>query len=431
MLGVFRPFGPVSFVQFTPHVTALLLSGSLWAAPALAADPSQAGPSTGLPDQPAPQPAASQPASTPPATNQIDFSADSLEYLDDQDVVTARGNVFVRRGGQSVRADVLRWNRKTGAITATGHLRAVDADGNELLTQEMALDEDLAFGLTRNLLILMREGGRLAANEGRRDAGGAFVLSRAAYTGCDVVDEKGCAKRPIWKVTARHVAFDPKSKLIRFSGARLSVLGASIVPLPSFKVATDGRAVSGLLIPDFRLTASNGAEVSSAYYAALAPNRDLTIKGYAFSQALPMVQVNYRALTSRGAYQLTGYLTRGAATAVTGATPGQVPPEQWRGYFDTNGRFQFSKGWSLDFSGRVASDRTFLRRYYINADDTLRSTINLEHIDNRSYFSISGWAFQTLRATEQQGLVPVALPLIDYRLRLADPVLGGRSEERR
>ncbi|MCP6390988.1 hypothetical protein NL487_29110, partial [Klebsiella pneumoniae] len=80
--------------------------------------------------------------------------------------------------------------------------------------------------------------------------------------------------------------------------------GASIVTLPSFKVATDGRAVSGLLIPDFRLTASNGAEVSSAYYAALAPNRDLTIKGYAFSQALPMVQVNYRALSSRGAYQL-------------------------------------------------------------------------------------------------------------------------------
>jgi len=426
MLGVSRPRGLMSFVQISRGcgVSGGALAGAL--ACALAASPAQAALFLSDPSA-APADALNSPLLSPPARaevaeGKIDFAADAVEYQDDTDTVVATGSVFMRRGEQTVRADRVTWHRKTGQILAQGKLRVVDADGNELLTEQMELTDDLALGMTHNMLMLMREGGRLAANEGRRDADGRFVLTKASYTGCDVVDEKGCPKSPIWKVTARNVTYDPATKLIRFRGARLAVLGASVIPLPSFKIATDGRAVSGLLIPDFRLTASNGAELSSSYAWALAPNRDLTLKGFVFTKAQPMAQATYRALTDIGAYQLTGYVTRGSATAASGSNS----EEKWRGYLDTNGRLQFSKGWSLEFSGRVASDRTFLRRYYINADDTLRSTINLEHIDNKIYFSISGWAFQTLRATEQQGLVPVALPLIDYRLRLSDPVLGGR-----
>jgi LPS-assembly protein len=44
--------------------------------------------------------------------------------------------------------------------------------------------------------MLMREGGRLAANEGQHMADGRYILSKAAYTGCDVVDSKGCPKSP-------------------------------------------------------------------------------------------------------------------------------------------------------------------------------------------------------------------------------------------
>jgi LPS-assembly protein len=39
------------------------------------------------------------------------------------------------------------WNRKTGSIVAEGNLRVVDAEGNELLNQQMELSEDLTFGL--------------------------------------------------------------------------------------------------------------------------------------------------------------------------------------------------------------------------------------------------------------------------------------------
>ncbi len=75
----------------------------------------------------------------------------------------------------------------------------------------------------------------------------------------------------------------------------------------------------------------------------------------------------------------------------------------WRGYLFANGKFQFSPEWSLTGSARIASDRTFLRRYDISRDDRLRSTVNLERIDDDSYLSIAGWATQTLRVGRPAG----------------------------
>ena len=40
--------------------------------------------------------------------------------------------------------------------------------------------------------------------------------------------------------------------------------------------------------------------------------------------------------------------------------------------------------------------------------------------------SIAGWAFQTLRPGDDAGQVPIALPAIDYRLRIPDPLLDGQ-----
>ncbi|MFP5432537.1 MAG: LPS-assembly protein LptD, partial [Alphaproteobacteria bacterium] len=96
-----------------------------------------------------------------------------------------------------------------------------------------------------------------------------------------------------------------------------------------------------------------------------------------------------------------------------------------RGYIDATGAMQLTPEWSLDGSIRFASDRTFLRRYDISRDDRLRSTLGAQRIGDNSYFSIRGWAVQTLRAGDSQGQTPIALPLIDYRLRLKDPLLGG------
>lgn len=370
---------------------------------------------------------------TPPASTDanaadapVAFEADGISYDDASDSVTAFGNVVMRRDNQSVRADKVIWNRKTGEVEASGSIRLVDSDGNQLFADSLMLDDELRAGAMQNMLLALREGGRLAAANGSRTADGMVALTNAVYSACAVEDSAGCPVRPSWRITAERVTYDETKKLIRFKGARLELFGARLLPLPGLMLTSDGRPISGLLIPDVRLSASNGVEFSQTYYKRLGNNRDLALTGYVYTKALPMISGQFRQLTSEGAYQVTGYATRSSRIPIGGAPVGSQ--SDFRGYLAGNGRFQLSPHWSIMASGRVASDRTFLRRYDISRDDRLRSVIEAERIDPNSYLSIAGWATQTLRVGDAQGQVPIALPVIDYRRRLADPVLGGKVE---
>ncbi len=76
----------------------------------------------------------------------VAFEADGLSYDSNRDVVTASGNVVLRRGGQSVRADAITWDRNSGQIVANGNIRFVDADGNQLFTDTLELTDEFKAG---------------------------------------------------------------------------------------------------------------------------------------------------------------------------------------------------------------------------------------------------------------------------------------------
>jgi LPS-assembly protein len=356
----------------------------------------------------------------------ISYEADEVEYHNDTDTIIANGNVVLRRDNRSVRADTVTWNNKTGQIVATGNVHLVDENGNELFSDRANLTDEFKTGAMQNMLLALREGGRLAAASGERAASGQIILNNAAYTACAVQNSSGCPKEPTWKITARQVVYDDTRHRVRFKGARLTFFGAIRLPLPGMVLSTNGEAISGLLIPDFRFSPSNGVEIDLPYYVRFSDNRDLTATAHLYSDVLPMASIAYRELNSLGAYQITAYGTDSRLIPV-GNAPGGSEAD-FRGYIFANGRFQLTPNWSATFSIRRTTDRTFLRRYDISRDDRLRSMLDVERIDANSYFSFSGWATQTLRVGDKQGQVPIALPIIDYRQRLADPVLGGRVE---
>jgi len=389
----------------------------LWTAPALAQEaPLQT-------DSPAPD-RGSQLVSGP-----IAFEADEVSYAYNAEVVTATGNVVLRRDGQSVRADKVMWDRTTGKIEATGNIRLVDADGNQLFTDRVELTDELKAGAMQNLLLALRDGGRLAAFTGERDASGKLVLAHAAFSGCPIEDEDGCPKQPTWQVNASRVTYDPDRKTIHFTGARLKIFGVTLMPLPGLTIASDGRPINGLLIPDVEFTASNGIQFSDAWYQRLGDNKDLTVTGYVYSKAPPMIAAQYRQLADKGAFQISGFATRSRLISVSGeANPGSNGEVAFRGYVYANGKFQLDPNWGLYASIRAASDRTFLRRYGLSRDDRLRSSVDLERVGDTGYFSISGWVSQTMRVGDRQGLIPVALPVVDWRRRFTESVTGGRIE---
>lgn len=383
-------------------------------------------------------PIAGAPA-TPPAstgdTEPVAFEANDVQYDQNAELVTATGNVVLRRRDesgqpQSVRADKVTWNRKTGKILADGNVRMVDQDGNQLYTAQVELTDQLKTGMMENLLLVIREGGRLAALKGERIANGDVILNQAAYTGCEVTDEDNCPKKPTWRIIAKQVIYSDEQKRVRFKDARIELFGVVQIPLLGLTISTDGKSVSGFLVPDIKSSPSNGIEIAQSYYWKIAENRDLTGTLSAFTRAAPMAAMQYRALTDKGAYQITGYATSSSKIPITDGTDTEIAngTRAFRGYIFANGRFQLDDNWSVTASIRRATDRTFLRRYDISRDDRLRSMVDLERIDQDSYFSLAGYATQTMVADRTQGQIPVALPVLDYRRRIDDPLLGGKFE---
>ena len=365
----------------------------------------------------------------PSDSKEIAFSADQLDYDSEADVVTATGKVHMIRDGNRLRADKVVWNRKTGDVTASGNIAVTNAQGDTAFGDIVTLKDTLKDGVVENLLLVLADGGRLAARRGVRQ-NEITTLMGAAYSPCAVVDSHGCPKEPIWKISAVKVVHNPGKHRIYYTGARLSLLGAPLIPLPGLSHPDgSGAAGSGLLVPDIKYSRTNGFEITAPIYFALAPNRDLTLTPHLYSDVLPALQMEYRALTADGAYRVGGMITNGSRSLISAPSPtGMRSDRSIRGYIDASGRFQPDPYWTLTGSILATTDKTFLRRYDISDADRLRSTVNAERISSDAYLSIAGWVAQTLRIGDSQRMQPAALPAIDYRRRLDDPLLGGRVE---
>jgi LPS-assembly protein len=370
------------------------------------------------------QDAAPSPGTVTPESYEVDFAADQLIYEENQEIVTARGNVLMTREGNRLNADEVIWNRKSGEVRAKGNVRITSPAGDTAFGDAIELTDTLKDGVVDNLLIVLSNGGRLVAARGDRSQD-ITRLEKAAYTPCRVVDDANCPKDPAWKITALEVRHDPAKNRVYYKDAQLELFGTPIATIPRFSHIANDQGGSGLLIPDIRISKSNGFEISQPYYWLIDRNRDLTITPHLFTEVLPAIEGRYRELTGNGAYQVGGYVTYGSRIPVGVATTSRE--RDLRGYLESSGKFQLTPRWSIKGSLRLATDRTFVRRYDISRDDVLRNTIAAERVSRTSYFSASAWGFQTLRPLARQGLVPIALPIIEYR-KLFEEVAGGRAE---
>jgi LPS-assembly protein len=357
----------------------------------------------------------------------IDVAADTLVYDDNNALLTATGDVTLARDAWKLRADTVKYDRDTGAVVATGHVISIDPEGNQAFSDSVKLNESLNDGTIDKLLLVLNDGGRLAANSAVR-TGNIIRLDHALYSPCAVVDGNGCPHAPVWQVKGNRVTYNRDKHRFSYRDASLEMFGVPILYLPAFSHPDAlAKQVSGLLLPGIEYRRQLGFGVSLPYHFALGPDRDITVTPHFYSSENPALQVQARRLFRDGPVQIDGFFTYAqrieyAADNVTEINQGS----KFRGYIGIKGQFQHTPEWRSTFSLRLTTDDTFNRLYGLDFDDTLRSTYALERTTATSYLSIAGWAFQGLRVNDRVGEIPFVLPLVNYDWRPAEAVLGGR-----
>lgn len=362
----------------------------------------------------------------------VEFEADELVYDESIEVVTATGNVRVRRDMQTLTADTVVYNRKTGVVSASGNVMLDDGNGMRAVADSFELSEQLRDGAVENILLIMADGSRLAAVSGVRQ-NGISRLNRAAYSPCAVVDDKtGCPQEPVWQLKAVRVVHDPMRGRVFYTGARLEMFGIPVAALPKLSHPDSfDKSYTGILQPEFSLSRELGGEIRIPYLWSMAPDRDLTVTANIYTNVRPVLGAEYRQLFEGGPIRIGGLLTYARGRREDPDT-GEIveTAERLRGAIQGNGQIEHGNGWRSSYSVRLTNDDNFLGRYQISLDTRLRSTYALERFEaapelGERYFSVRGWFFQDLTPTSSQGDIPVALPLVDLMWRLPDKVLGG------
>ncbi|MFN3287646.1 MAG: LPS-assembly protein LptD, partial [Sphingomonadaceae bacterium] len=198
----------------------------------------------------------------------IEFIAETLEYDEAAQVVTARGEVVVARGGYRLRADTVVWNRATGMVSAQGDVVVIDPDGAQATGDRMEVSETLKEAVIDNLLVVLADGSRMAALRGERGEA-VTTLERAVYSPCAVTDECGPVT-PLWRVKAVRVTYDPARGRIFYRDAWFEFAGRPLLYLPRLSHPDgSGRKAPGLLEPDVRIDRALGLVVAAPYYLPL------------------------------------------------------------------------------------------------------------------------------------------------------------------
>jgi LPS-assembly protein len=352
-------------------------------------------------------------AQTSPRDEQVLITADKVSADQKSGVVTASGHVEISQGERLLLADKVAYNQKTGVVSASGHVTLLEPTGEVLFADSVQLSDDMKNGVIHNLRILMTDNSRFAAAGGRRVGGVETEMNKAIYSPCELCKEHP-ERAPLWQLKAVKVVHNQKTKDVEYYDALLEMYGIPVAYFPYFSHPDPTvKRRSGILAPIIGNKSDLGFVFGLPYYVDIAPDRDLTINPVITQDQGPVLSLQYRQRFTNGELNLTGSGTSADRTNDTGV----VLHNQLRGDLRGRGRFDLDDTWRTGFDVARTTDDTYLRRYTFlptRYENVLRSNAFVEGFRGRNYASVQAWAFQGLRATDDNSQMPYVLPTVDY-----------------
>ena len=348
------------------------------------------------------------------------LQADTVTYDSDNGLVTAEGHVEIADDMRTLLADRVTYNENTNTVTASGNVSLQDETGNVAYAESVELTQDLREGALQGFAALIGQTGRLAASSGERREGRFTIAHGAVFTPCEICQEDG-ERMPVWQIRAARVIHDQMEKEIYFEDAAFEFLGVPVLFLPFFSQADPTiKHKSGLLLPDVGTIGTVGSFIKIPYYVSLSPSRDLTLDPFITTQGGTVMQAEYRERWGAGGLWLQGTL------GYDGGAQNKIGESAWMSSLFGSGRVPLNNDWRAGFDVQLASNKTYLKRYELSYLDRLTSDVFADNVQGRSRFGVTGYFFQSLRATDMVSQIPIALPLLEYNYIPEDKVFGGR-----
>lgn len=357
------------------------------------------------------------------------LQADEMIYNNQNNTVTAKGNVEIYYGTYTLLAEKVIYDQSAQTLTAEGNVRIKEPDGALINADRITLTDDFRDGFIRQLRLVTKEDARIAAARGIREDDETTVFESAVFTPCKVCEDKP-EKPPTWQIKAKRVIHKKSEATISYENAKFEFKGVPIAWVPFFKHADPSvKRKSGFLIPLFGQSDDLGFITETPYYFALAPNYDFTFSPTLYEKRGVLLKGSWRHRTANGRYRvsLAGIAQTDSPSFFDFNDLAFKKEDDLRGSIQTEGEFAINEFWDWGWDVTVESDDTF-RRFY-KLDNILQtdrvSQIYLTGQQDRNYFDARLYNFGGLSFTDTSIAESQVLPVIDYSYIFSDPIVGG------
>ncbi len=336
------------------------------------------------------------------------LNAEKIINNNNESNVIATGNVEVIQGKEVLRADYLEFDKIKNKAYVKGNVSILDENGVVYFADYAEVDKGFKNGLSKNISILFPDNSKMAASNGKRFKGTISRLKKALYSACNCDDPN---KKPTWQIKASEVVHDSNRKKISYKNAFLEFLGFPVAYTPYYS-HPDPSVIrqSGFLFPSYTTNSELGTVISTPYYYALSPYKDLTIEPMYISKQRPLIYAQYRQRFHNGELNVESSITNADRR-----TRVKTYSNKTRGHLFINGKFDHNEFWRYGFNVKRTTDDTYLSRYmFAGASDRLQSNFFAEGFDDKNYFHATGIATQVQSSAYQSNKTPLILPLINY-----------------
>lgn len=381
-------------------------------------------------------------ASVSPGAEML-LESDELIYDNEQNRVTARGNVRIDYDGNRIVAEEVVYNRASGRLIARGNVELIDPEGTKTSAQEVDLTDDFSDGFANALRVETPDKAYFGAESASRRESNVTTFNNGVYTACAPCEAQP-DKAPLWRVKSRKIVWDAKAKEYRFANARFEMFGLPIAYFPYFVTADHTvKRKSGFLFPEFGYESEKGASLKVPYYLALDPTYDLTLWGGYYAKQGFLGEAEWRQKFDNGDYsiKIAGIRQQdpGAFNANTVDSGLANDPNRFRGMVGTRGKFDINPRWTFGWDFLFQTDKNFSATYDLAGytGRVQKSQLYLIGLDGRNYFDLRGIHYQiqetTLDRTAAGARIqtardprqPWVLPTLDYTYIPDEPIAGG------
>lgn len=366
----------------------------------------------------------------------IIIEADSLEGIKERGY-RAEGNVVLSKDIYTVTSDNVVYDEDKKQIFLKSRAKLTDVNNNNIFAEEAVISNNLLTGEFKNAGIILNNGISIVAPVIRKIDNNNYSMFNSDYYFCpneslnidlsydEIIKQIKKDKLQIFSIHSKESSIDKKQNKIRLKHVFVKFLDVPFFYLPYITSSKPFNSrVSGLSSPSFHSNSNYGASISLPFRFYFFNNVDIEFEPTFYTKKNILFDTTFRYINSNKFFlDLNLKYAHDAGQSKDFKNDFNVSEKNEGKY--KNNRF-YVDGYSRGILGEntyyftnllFASDRYFLRDYFNNYDDILKSKLSIfKTWSDYSYINFETIAFQEIREKKFENILntPYAVPNIYY-----------------